>query len=75
MEVFQIGFAAMSHTDLSLELSLAGARDGVIRHGKVHAGRRLRRRVALPIILALSLGLWMLVWQVATFGVAVLVGA
>ena len=65
----------MSHTDLSLELSLSRAQDGVIRRGEVHAGRRLRRRVAVPIILALSLGMWMLVWKVAALGVAVLVGA
>lgn len=73
--VFQIGFAAMSHTDLSLQLSLADAQDRAIRHGEGLARRRLRRRVAVPIILALSLGMWMLVWKVAAFGVAVLVGA
>lgn len=65
----------MSHTHLSLEQSLAGVQEGFTRHGKVHAEQRLRRPVAMLIILALSLGMWMLVWKVAAFGVAVLVGA
>ena len=65
----------MSHTDLSLIQSLGDARGDFTRRGEGDAGRRLRRRVAVPIILALSLGMWVLVWKAAVFGVAVLVGA
>ena len=50
MELFQIGFAAMSHTDLSLELSLAGARDGVIRARGVAAALGVAERERVVVI-------------------------
>ena len=65
----------MSHTDLSLEQPVAARRDAYVRHGPVDAPPRLRRRVAVPIILMLSLGMWVLVWKVAALGVALLIGA
>lgn len=57
----------MSHTNLVHDRSLAPR-----RRTNHHAGGRLPRRIAMPFILALSLGLWMVVWKLAALVTTVL---
>ena len=64
----------MSHTGLAPDPPLAPTHDRAFARGIGRRdGPRLARRLAVPFILTLSLGLWMAVWKLTVLVVTTLI--